>query len=98
MNILIDINKKILSQLEELEQIICDKEIYKSSIKKIEIVYDDLSNISDTLTNLNLNVKLDNHVELTDDDKEYLKNQKKTNQLIAKIMPAMVLLSMQQDD
>lgn len=93
MDYLINQHNKILLQLEELNQISKDKKLNKNTIKKIGIINDKLVNISDTLTNLNINLKLDNQIKLTDSERDHLKCEKDSNNLIGRIMPALALLS-----
>lgn len=93
MNILIDQTKDILSQLEETNQLIDDK-LDENGIEKIRIINDELVDISDKLIRLNINLRNGNNIELSNKEKEYLKCEKNSNELISQVMPALILLSM----
>lgn len=95
MDNVINKNKEVLSQLEELDLLIDKNYVHQNTINKINIIFDKLNDISDTLTNLNINLKLDNQIELTGSEREYLKCEKDSNNLIGRIMPALALLSLE---
>jgi len=94
MNILIKQTKEILSQLEETHQIINDKNINNDTIDKLGMMYDNLINMSEKLKKLNIKLKSNENIELTYEEKEYLKCEKKSNDLISQVMPALVILNL----
>jgi len=96
MDILISQNNEILSHLNETKQLIEDKEIGKNVVDKLKIVNDILVDVTSTLTKLNINLKLSNEVELTNEEKDYLKCEKDSNKLLSQVMPALIILSINQ--
>ena len=94
MNLLISQNNKILSQLKETERLLEDKEIGQNVITKLKMVDDVLEDISSTLKKLNINLKRGNEIELTNEERDFLKCEKDSNKLLSQVMPALVILSL----
>ena len=94
MNILIEQNNEIKKHLIETEKIVRDIKLTKPIINKIKIINDQLLEISKTLTNLNINIKKNNQIILNKEEQEYLDCEKKSNILIAKIMPTLAIFSL----
>ena len=93
MNLLISQNNKILSQLKETERLLEDKEIGQNVITKLKMVDDVLEDISSTLKKLNINLKRGNEIELTNEERDFLKCEKDSNKLLSQVMPALIILS-----
>ena len=94
MNILLDQNKEIQKQLEEVKTSLDNKQyLGEPIIKKISIINDKLLDISNTLQKLNINIKKQNQIQLTEEELDYVDNERKSNELISKIMPILTLLS-----
>ena len=91
MNILLQQNSEIKEQLLITNDLIKEKELNQNIIHKIKIINDKLLEISQTLTKLNIDIKLDNNILLNNDEKQYLKDDQKSNEYIAKILPALTL-------
>ena len=94
MNLLISQNNKILSQLKETERLLEDKEIGQNVITKLKMVDDVLEDVSSTLKKLNINLKRGNEIELTNEERDFLKCEKDSNKLLSQVMPALVILSL----
>lgn len=94
MDILIQQTEEIKQQLEISMQLLNNTAINSIISQKIGIINDKLLEISATLTKLNINIKLDNQILLTNEETEYLDNEKKTNKLITKVMPALAVFSL----
>ena len=94
MDFLIEQTNEILLQLEETNQLITDNIINNITIEKIKIIHDDLLTISEKLTKLNIKLKQNEKIELTDIEIDYLKCEKESNELISKVMPALIILSL----
>lgn len=94
MNILLEQNKEIQTELERTQKLLDNKKLSKPLIAKITILNDKLLDISSTLTKLNIDIKLDNKIILNESELDYLNTEKESNKLIAKIMPALAVLSL----
>lgn len=95
MDILISQNKEIQIQLDKTKELLDNSNhIQKPIIDKISIINKKLLDISETLTKLNIDIKKKNKITLTKEEKEYIENDRQSDQLLANIMPALSLLSL----
>ena len=94
MDIVIDENKKILVHLKEMEKILSSIEINDNISNKIKIIYESLSDISNTLYKLNINLKNKNQIELSNQESEYLACEERSNKIMTRLMPALILASL----
>lgn len=93
MNILIEKNKEIKKLLDITNKLLENTKISSNMTERIKIIYEQLIDIEEKLKHLNINLKNNNDIDLNDDEKGYLETEKKSNELLSKIMPALVLLS-----
>ena len=94
MQLLIDENIKMLKHLKESKELIESTKITDVITHKIKIIYENMNYINDSLSILNTNIKLKNNIELTEQEKDYLKTEEKSNKIMTKIMPALIFASM----
>ena len=94
MDLLIDENIKMLNHLKESKELLDNNRITDVITHKIKIIYENMSYINDSLSILNTNIKLKNNIELNEQEKDYLKNEEKSNKILTKIMPALIFASM----
>ena len=98
MDLLIDENKKMLEHLKESKDLIESNRVTDIMTHKIRIIYENMSSINDSLSILNTNIKLKNNIELTNEEKDYLKTEEKSNKIMTRIMPALIFASMETID
>ena len=94
MDLLIDENIKMLNHLKESKELLDNNRITDVITHKIKIIYENMNYINDSLSILNTNIKLKNNIELNEQEKDYLKNEEKSNKILTKIMPALIFASM----
>lgn len=97
MNILIKQHNEILIEMKKSEKLLENKNMSEIIIQKIAILNDKLLDISSSLNKLNIALKLDNKIELTEKEKDYIDHDKKSNKLIAEILPALTILSLSEN-
>ena len=94
MDILIDENKKILEHLNNTEKILSTIEINDNISNKIKIIYETLIDVTSSLNKLNINLKNHNLIELSTIEQEFLICEERSNKLITKLMPALIMASL----
>ena len=94
MDIIIQHNKEIHTQLVDIQTNIENKKLSKPIIEKIGLVNSKLLEISEKLSKLNIQIKKDLNINLEEKEIEYLRIEKQSNELISNIMPFITLLSL----
>ena len=94
MNILIEQNKEIQRELETTKELLQNHYISNNLCKKIKIINDKLLEVTESLVKINVNIKSKKKIDLTRDEKEYLQQEKKSNEIISQLMPALTILTL----
>ena len=94
MDIIIKHNNEINDTLKELQTNLKNTHISKPISDKLLIVNKKFLEISETLHRLNINIKKNNQIELTEKEKEFLDTDKESNELISKIMPLLTVIAL----
>ena len=93
MNILISQTDEIKTLLTDINQIIESKRLSNSIMNKIKITNDKLLEITNNLEKLKLDIKNECKISLTNEEKQYLEDERKTNQFICQLIPAFTMLN-----
>lgn len=94
MNILLEQNEEIQKELETTKKLLQNYYISNNLCKKIKIINDKLLEVTESLVKINVNIKSKKKIQLTKEEKEYLQQEKKSNEIISKLMPALTILSL----
>jgi hypothetical protein len=99
METLLKQNQEIKIQLEKCQELLDNniaghsKKISDNIITKISNINQKLLDISQKLTKLNIKIKQEHEILLDKDDIEYLQQEKKSNEYISKLLPALTLMT-----